>query len=64
MKLCTDCIHLRGRTCRNPHAGDTSMIDGEMQFYNAAVVRNISVCGVEAKLFEQKPLNISPAEPF
>jgi hypothetical protein len=40
------------------------MIDGEMQFYNAAVVRNISVCGVEAKLFEQKPLNISPAEPF
>lgn len=64
MKLCNDCKHLRGRTCRNPLAGDTSMIDGEMQFYNAAVVRYVSVCGEEAKLFEPKPLAEPEVEPF
>ena len=64
MILCQDCKHLRGKTCRNPNTADTSMIDGELKYYSAEVLRNISVCGASAKWFEPKPLSQPAVEPF
>jgi hypothetical protein len=64
MILCQDCKHLRGRTCRNPNTADTSMIDGELKYYSAEVLRSISVCGASAKWFELKAPSKSVVEPF
>ena len=64
MKLCQDCKYLSGRTCRNPNTADVSLIDGQLKYYSAEVLRTISVCGGSAKWFERKEPRDNEVEPF
>lgn len=64
MILCQDCKYLRGSTCRNPNTADVSMLDGQLKYYRAEVLRTISVCGVNARWFEPKEAENLEAKPF
>lgn len=64
MILCQDCKYLSGRTCRNPNTADVSLIDGQLKYYNAEVLRTISVCGGNAKWFELKEAKPLDDKPF